>query len=292
MSKVYKEIDLVQGSTPWLEYRKNKISATDTGKILGFNPFCTSFQLWEEKLGLREPQAVNDKMREGSLLEEEARVYFNKLHETDFKPVVLEHIEYPFMMSSLDGMNSKGEILEIKCGKKSYEIAMSNTIEPYYYSQLQKQMLVSGCDEITYFCYRSESETIEKKYYRDESYIKKIIEAEKEFYQCLLNFTPPPLTDRDYVQKDDKDWRMIAHLYNESCKELDEAERKNKDLRNELIKMANGNSCKGYGVTVSKSIRRGNIDYASIDILKDVDLDQYRKKASEVWTVRIEKNKD
>ena len=43
------------------------------------------------------------------------------------------------------------------------------------------------------------------------------------------------------------------------------------------------------GVTITRSLRAGNINYKSVPQLKGVDLERYRGKASEVVTVRIEK---
>ena len=60
-------IPLEQGSAKWLEYRKSKVMATDSPILLGSNPWRTPIELWEEKLGLREPQPLNDAMRRGQL---------------------------------------------------------------------------------------------------------------------------------------------------------------------------------------------------------------------------------
>lgn len=273
-----KIIELEQGSPEWLSYRKTKITATDTGVILNLNPWKTPLQLWEEKLCLREPQAVNDKMREGSLMEEKAREYFNKTYDSDFKPVVLESFENSFMMASLDGINSKGEILEIKCGKKSYESAYDDIIEPYYFSQIQKQMYVANCDRIIYLCYRSDNEFVQRKYFRDEIYIKKMIEDEKQFYQCLLNFTPPSLCDRDFAHIDTKEWRLHTEIWKDTKKQIKMLEAREEALRNELIAMCNGESSQGNGVRVSKQITKGRVDYSKIDVLKNIDLEKYRGK--------------
>ena len=274
----YKIIELEQGSPEWLSYRRTKITATDTAKIMNLSPFCTPLQLWEEKLGLRESTPINDKMREGSLMEEQARDFLNSLSETNFKPIVLESIDFPFMMASLDGMNSVGDIVEIKCGKKSYEDLKEGKIPDYYYAQIQKQIYVSNSICCKYFCYRSENEHMYNIINRDDAFIEKMIEAEKQFYQCLLNFFPPPATDKDFIKKDNDDWYKHTEIWKNTKRQIKILEAKEEALRHELIAMCDGQSSQGNGVRISKTITKGRVDYSNIEALKEIDLEQYRGK--------------
>ena len=274
----YKIIELEQGSTEWLALRKTKITATDTGVIMGLNPWKTPLMLWEEKLGLREPQAVNNKMREGSLLEEEARDFINKMEDNDFKPVVLQSIEHLFMMASLDGMNSTGDIMEIKCGEKSLHEAFRDEVPDYYYSQCQKQIFVSGCDSIYYFCYRSPEKRHNIKIRRDDAFIEKMIEVETAFYKCLMDFTPPPATDRDFVKRNDDLWNFHTREY-KLAKSEKEKFQQNEDIhRNILISLCDGQSSQGGGVRISKTVSKGRVNYSNIKELEGVDLEKYRGK--------------
>ncbi len=271
-------INLQQGSEEWKNYRRTKITATDTGIIMGLNPYKTRLQLWEEKLGLREPQAVNDKMREGSLLEDQARILVNKIMETDYKPAVLLSMENPFMMASLDGMNSKNEILEIKCGKGSHELALKKEIPSYYMAQLQKQMYVANALSCYYFSYRNDEDNIGFDVYRNDALIDRIIKAETEFYRMMMDFTPPPATDKDFIHRDSKEWRLHAEIYKDTKKQLSLLVQKEELLREELIKMCDGQSSQGSGIRISKTTSKGRINYNAIDELKEIDLEKYRGK--------------
>lgn len=277
-------LDIEQGSPKWLALRKTKLTATDTAKIMNLSPFCTPLQLWEEKLGLRKPSELNDKMREGLLLEEKARDFLNRHYHFKLKPVVLQSGIYEFMMASLDGMDGKN-VAEIKCGEASHKLAIEDKIPSYYFAQCQKQMLVSETTSMLYFSYRSDDNNKLILVNRDEEFIEKIIEAEKEFYRCLMEFIPPPSMDRDYVLKDDKEWRLHTAVWKDVKRQIKELELQEEDLRNELIRMAKNQSCQGEGVRVSKSIRRGNVAYSEIDCLKSVDLELYRRKPTVVWRI-------
>ncbi len=187
----YNFIQLTQGDPEWIAFRKNHITATDSGIILNLNPWKEPNTLWEEKMELRAPEPENDKMREGKIMEEKAREYFNKKINDFYQPVVLQCTTHPFMMCSLDGMNPLGEILEIKCGKSSHELALKNEIPPYYYAQCQHQIWIADVAKCLYFSYRSDNDNIGFYVYRDEAFIERMIEAEKKFYDCLINFTEP-----------------------------------------------------------------------------------------------------
>jgi len=279
-------LDIEQGSDEWKELRRNKITATDAGIIMGLNPWTTPYQLWQRKLGLIEEQEVNDKMREGSLMEEEARNFFNKPRYEDFSPIVALHSENEWAMASFDGLNGCHDILEIKCGKKSYEQAKEGIIPDYYMSQLQHQIYIADHDRASYFCYISRSQNVLIVVKRDDAFIEKMIEAEKKFFDCLMNFSPPPLTDRDFTVRTDPHFIEKADKYSLIKRERQRLEQEEDALRDELIRESGGLSVKVSGLTISKSPRRGNIEYNAIPELKSIDLNKYRKKSIEVWTVR------
>lgn len=281
-----KIIDLEQGSEAWLSLRKNKITATDTAKVMGFNPWCSPYALWEEKLGWRETQALNDNMREGNILEEKARNCINQKLDLDFKPIVLEHHNNSWQIASLDGMNSNNEILEIKCGKASYEMAKEEKIPYYYFCQLQKQMWVAERDDVTYMCYRSDDDWIHWQVDRDEKFIKLMNEREKIFYDCLMNLNPPEMTDRDYTIREDIEWKMAVESYKLAKQEKEAKEKEEKKYKDVIIQLADGKSTKGYGVSIAKIVRKGNIDYSAIEELKSIDLEKYRKEPTTYMSVR------
>ena len=281
-----KIINCIQGSPEWLSLRKNKITATDSAKIMDLNPWCTAYQCWEEKLGFKESQVLNDKMKEGSLLEEKAREAFNKKINSDFKPVVLESNQNSWQIASLDGMDSSGRILEIKCGEYSHKMAKNKEIPDYYFAQLQKQMWVANTDYALYMSYRSDDDYVYWSVNRNDEFIEKMNEQEKIFYDCLMNLTPPELTEKDYVIREDLQWKNSCEAYKKLNEEIKNLEKEREFYKNSLISLANGKSTKGLGVTVSKVIRKGNIDYNSIDALKSIDLEKFRKEPTIYMSIR------
>src|SRR5690606_9876351 len=100
-------------------------------------------------------------MQRGVDAEPIARSMFNELYASDFKPLVVEHPEVKWAIASLDGMNSKNEILEIKAnGQKNHDLALQGIIPDYYFCQIQHCLWVSGADIAYYFSYTPDSQKI------------------------------------------------------------------------------------------------------------------------------------
>lgn len=45
----------------WLKGRKNGIGGSDASAVVGYNPYKSNVDLWEEKLGIKEPDDISDK---------------------------------------------------------------------------------------------------------------------------------------------------------------------------------------------------------------------------------------
>ena len=55
------KIRLKHGSPEWLAFRRTGIGGSDAAAILGLSPFKSNIEVWEEKVGLREPEDISDK---------------------------------------------------------------------------------------------------------------------------------------------------------------------------------------------------------------------------------------
>lgn len=279
---------LVQNSHKWLEFRKNKIGASDAPVIMEISPWKTPYQLWEEKLGVREV-VMTSAMKRGTDMEEEARQAFEKETGILVFPTVKLHPENEWMMASLDGMDMEEKnIVEIKCpGKEDHFAAVSNIVPDKYYPQLQHQLAVTGLKMAYYFSYTpTSSKIIEVQ--RDDDYISKMIKKEREFYDCLLEFVPPKLTQRDYVERSDLEWQELSISYLNVQRELKTLEEKEKQMKEQLISLAGRSNSRGAGIKLSKIVRKGSIDYQAIPELKNMDLEKYRKTPIETWRISNE----
>lgn len=185
---------LEQGSNSWLQWRQNKITATNAAAIMGMNPFQSSLELWQEKvLGWEKPRTQKeiDRMAEGTRLEPIARQRF--IEETGLlvEPMVAEHDQFPYIAASFDGLSPDFQTcVEIKCGKKAFILAQLGEIPDYYHWQMHHQMLVCGLESMFYYCFDGENSVV-MKYHRIDEMIENLLAKEIDFWHKILALEPP-----------------------------------------------------------------------------------------------------
>lgn len=283
MSLAYQFIDMEQGSQEWLALRKTKITATDASIIMGASHWKTKVQLYHEKTSDENIVITNERMQRGTELEPEARDAFMFEMGVIVAPKV---VVKDWAMASLDGLSDDGACLvEIKCpGQKDHAIAVSGKIPAHYFPQLQHQMYVCDLNEMYYYSYDG-SEGIAVLVCRDDKYIAKMIEAEFEFYNNLVNKIPPEPDELDYIEREDSLWQQCASKWisvNDSLKRLEQEE---EDLRKQLIFLSGECNTRGAGISLSQFQRKGNVEYSKIPELNGVNLEPYRKTPINSWRI-------
>lgn len=275
-----------QNTNEWLELRKTKIGASDAPIILGVSPWKTPLQLWEEKLGLRESEPMNEHMRRGHELEPVARAAYNDATGNLCEPEVVFHPEYEWMMASLDGISPGRDIIvEIKCpGEADHITASEGKVPSKYYPQLQHQMACANVVKAHYFSYRDGNFHL-VEVARDEEFINDLLVKEREFFKCMQDFKAPEMHAKDYVERLDEEWHQACETWRERDAQLKEAKLLEAEAKARLIHLSNGISTVGYGVKATKFARKGAVDYGKIPEIEGVDLEQYRKKPTVMWRV-------
>lgn len=269
--------DIQQNTTEWLELRKKKVTATDASVLMLINPWTTPYVLWERKLGLSHDQKKTEAMQRGSDLEPLALSCFNRENGFSLSPAVVISSCQDWAMASLDGLDSEKKVaVEIKCnGKANHEKAINGIIPDYYICQMQHQMFCAGLDSIWYYSFDGEN-GIQIDVKRDNKYIENLLEKELEFYKCMKEFIPPPMTEKDWLIRGDSDWLSLSERYLSVKYQLRNLEEEEKTLRHALVNLSTGKNCIGGGLKLSKIIRKGSIDYKIIQELKSIDLDIFR----------------
>lgn len=292
--------NLKQGSQEWLEIRKKCITSTDAAIINETNKFRgnSPYKLWQRKLGLIDLPEVNNVMIEGSELEKEALQWFNRKNNVNLLPAVVFHKKNEWMMASLDGFNMKLKyIVEIKCGEKTYEKAYNDYIPPYYYDQIQHSLACSDKDLCYYLCYRREFDPLVIEVKKDEDYVNKLINKEKEFYDYLKNMTPPPLSEKDYLEIDGKEENIIANKWKEAKLVLEDAKKNEKEWRQKLVDVTDDGNCifSKANVKIDRITNKGNIDWKKVCVSFNIsqnELDKYRKESIGYPKITILDHKD
>lgn len=283
MSAALEYVDLEQGTNEWLDYRRDKITATDACIIMGASHWKTRIQLYKEKISGECNTFVTNKMARGVELEPFARsLFINQSGIEVFPKVVVKG----WAMASLDGISKCGKyVVEIKCpGEEMHAIALSGKVPECYIPQLQHQMHVCDVDFMYYFSFDGwDGVILEVK--RDQSYIDKMLSEEKKFFDCLVSKTPPEPQENDYIERSDELWEQCADEYRTLIQTKKDLELQEERLRKQLIFLSGESNTKGAGISLCHVTRKGNVDYSKIPELKNVDLDLYRKDSSSSWRI-------
>lgn len=282
------QLDLHQNTPEWLELRRTKIGASDAPIIMGVSPWKTPLQLWKEKLGLSASSTMNSAMKRGHDLEAAARNQFEKMSGIYVEPAVFLHPEHDWMMASLDGISFDRKIgVEIKCPNEiDHSIALEGKVPEKYYPQLQHQIEVCSLEFIYYFSFNGKSGKI-VEVARDDKYIDGLLKKEFEFLKLVRELESPKLSDKDFIDRKDADWTSTANEWKSVHLQIQHLQKREEELRNDLIELSGKHSSQGAGLKLSKVIKRGLVDYKAIPELSNVNLDQYRKAPSESWRLTL-----
>lgn len=276
--------NLEQGSTEWLEYRCGKIMATDAPIIMGENPYENLYDRWLRKVTGTNSE-LNDAMRKGIELEPFARSAYEQVVGKQILPVVVESTKWPWMAASLDGISRElNEIIEIKCpGPKTHQMAKEGTYPKYYYGQMQHQLAVTGLDQVTYLSYFNQ-ELIKVIVPRDDEYIDKLVAASEIFYHQIKNFEAPELEEA-YEQIETEQACSVAADYLRIKNQMKELDKQLALKRDELIAIADNRNIQIHDIKIKKIARKGSISYKDIPELASIDLEKYRSKPTEFYSI-------
>lgn len=276
-----------QGTQEWHDLRRTKIGASDAAAIMGICPYRTAFQLWEEKI-LGKSQEQSGAMARGSAMESEARECFEKLMNIVVMPKVVIHDKHTWMMASLDGISFDGTtIVEIKCpNKEVHALAEKGEIPEHYMSQVQHQLAVTGATKAYYFSYNGKQGAL-VEVFADDKFITKMIKEEEKFYEFMIKKETPPLTDKDYVVIENKEFLELMAEYKDVKHELDILKDCEQVIREKLIVLAKNKNAICSKGKMTRSFSKGQVDMKLVPELIGVDLEPYRKPPCEKWRITV-----
>lgn len=281
-------VQLVQGSPAWHAHRAQYRNASETAAVMGVSPWQTPYALWAIRTG-RAQQEVTAAMARGTALEPQARLAYEVLTGNVMQPLVLVEGNYS---ASLDGLTFDGSlIVEIKCPVKGRDSQLWKAVEkgevPEHYGwQIEHQLMVSGAALAHLYVFDG-TEGLLLEIRPQETRWKAIQEAWDAFMHCIETDTPPALTDRDKVIRQDAAWQAAAEQYARIKAEADALATRLDKAKEALVKLASHPSESGFGVSVTRFWKIGSVDYKKVPELEGVDIDKYRRAPREECRISV-----
>lgn len=299
-------VELSQNTLEWEEERRRFIGSSDVPIIMGYHNWSTPYKLWEQKLGFSEENTADKQFifQKGHRLEDKARKMYELYSGLDFPPKVVQKSDLPYARASLDGINfAHKKQIEIKYVGRGVWLDLKNgaNIPDHYYPQVQYQLMITGfasCDFVTVTDEKLKKESEKNPAFSgftvtnvelDIDYVKEMIKKCNAFYKCMLNKTPPPLTDKDYKKITDIPTVNLINKYRDLYRQKKELEGEINEVKDLLGKSMKHNRMIYGGNKLSKILKAGSVDYKKIPELKSVNLDLYRKEPIEVFRIDLEK---
>ena len=296
-------VELEQGTEEWLNWRKDKLTASNVAKILEASPYGTPFSLWEEMTGRKSAQKINSAMLRGHTLEPLIREYWTNQVKIGFIPACYTHPEFKYIASSLDGISLEEDvILEIKtCNKDVFALAKDGIIVEHYRIQIQVQLMcvptAEYCDAVFYN--GSDDSVLPEniahvKVFRDEALQNLIEEKCMRFYfDNFLEDVAPEYCAKDYIYLgDDLDFMCAENTWMEAHNNLKEAIAVEKEARSQLFMSCAERNSEGNFIKVSKVVKKGAIDYKLFLADQGIDISElnvFRKPSPEYLMVTVKK---
>lgn len=280
-----RQIDLIQGSAEWLQWRKGGIGSSEASTLMNLNPWQNIDQLWLSKLDEIDEQKDNWAMKRGRMLEPMVRQKYIKESGIIVLSLIAEHNEHDFIRASFDGINLETcTMIEIKCpGHKDHAEAVKDCVPAKYYPQLQWQLMVSGYEHAQYVSYRENDfrvVTVKK----DKELQQTLLDKAMWFWDLVKTKTPPS----DPLSSDVEDlFKEYASLKAQANLIDDEIEY----LKNQIKEVVKDKPISANGFRGQWIERKGSVDYNAIPALKEIDLEIYRKPTSKIFDLRPIKGK-
>jgi len=288
-----------QGTAEWHEARKNRVTASIAGAILGLSPFMTRADamrmMVRESLGAPSefPDPVPPPVAWGNAMEAGAIAEF-EMDEgiTTTEAPFIPHDEW--LGCSPDRLIYDDYGLEQKCpwSIRNNNPPVFKTLEeqPHYNAQIQVCLYVTK-RRGWYFNQWTPHGAQWVMVLRDEGWmldnIPRLRQFWAEFQDELANNPDEHLTDKRITIDTPSAQKMVAE-YDQLTEALERAGERRKELLAEMVAMSGDRNSLFANRKLTVTRKTGAISYAKAikKLLPDADLEPYRGAPSEFWTLK------
>lgn len=277
-----------QRSPEWFEARKNRLTASSVGGVLGCAPYMSRDDVMRQMVrsyhGAEREFKGNVATDYGTQMEGGARWQYEMEHDENTKDAFFDIYE-DWLGASTDAYVGNDGLLEIKCpySKKIKPIAD----QPHYYAQIQVQLLCSNrkwCHFYTWTLTDTNLETVTI----DQGWRDYNMPLLRQFYAEYLHEREHNAAEHlEPIRKEINTveaCQLIAE-YDEVCEQFDRAQERKKEIMARFFEISGGKNALIDGKLFTKIEKKGSISYAAVvkKHCKGVDLEPYRGKSSEYY---------
>ena len=148
--------------------------------------------------------------------------------------------------------------------------------------------MVSDTTTCVFISYRPEDDTLHhSNLTADKKMQGEMVEAANKFWEAnVIGMKAPELSDKDVVTVSTPEFKKLEQEYVTLLEAKAATDLILKSAKERLIKACGSHArSKGELLKITKSERKGSVDYKKVPELTGIDLEQYRKKSSEVVTI-------
>ncbi|WP_299074767.1 lambda-exonuclease family protein [uncultured Paraglaciecola sp.] len=194
-----------QNNEHWHAMRRQGIGGSDAAPVVGLSKWSTPLDIYLDKKGEREPVDETWEMSRGKALEPLLRQHYADTtgREVFVPNEPLKCEKYPFMIYNPDGLSNDNRLQEFKTAAygSGWGVEGSDDIPTEYIIQVQHGLIVTGLEiaDVTVSIAGNEPKYFIIK--EDKELQEMIIEREHDFWQKVLDSTPPdPTTNQDVAK--------------------------------------------------------------------------------------------
>jgi putative phage-type endonuclease len=206
----------------WLRLRRQGIGGSDAAAIAGASDWSSPMSVYLDKVGASPPIETNEAMHWGNKLEAAVAAEFERQRSARItgRQFFYRSRLNPFMTATIDGRyrgtDNRWELYEGKTTSAYNRDAWSEEEVPLaVYVQVQHNLAVMGYYQCGVACLIGGQHFVSHIVRRDNDFIEKLIEREREFYETHMVPQVPPPVDGSSASTD-----ALAALYPQSTGEV------------------------------------------------------------------------
>lgn len=280
-------IHLEQNTPAWHAWRQTRFGASDAAAMLGISPYKTREQLMREKQGVI--TKIGDYQRElfaaGHAAEKAIMPHLEDVTGQPITPCVMEGENR--ITASLDGVNFEGTLIiehkllrDSDASRKRFDMATRGEIAEHDMAQVQQQLMVSGAEKCWFVVSDGTPNNMAiADVFPDAVWFARIREGWAQFA-------------RELDAAADEVPQILAQEYRDLDAQIKAMQSQQQAVKDQLIALAEdagSDSLAVGGITLKRIESKGAVDYKAIPMLKDIDLEPYRKPATTTWRININK---